>query len=129
MTITATVQALLGVAESETQKIAIIDHLILSVTNKVLGYTRQAELPTALETFVIDKVIAKFNGMGQAATGGMQGQVSSVKRGDFSTGFATGEGAGVGFGGVSIEDFTKADKETLKPYCLITILAPNPSGT
>lgn len=121
MTILETAKALLGI--SDETKDVLLQFYIDSLTNKILAHTRQEELPTELETFVTEKVVARYNAAGGSATGGVVGQISSIKRGDFQANYKTGvgldAGSGTGFGGASIDDFTGTDLKILEPFTLI----------
>lgn len=120
MTILERVKTLLAIGDDS--KDALLSFLIESLTNKVLAHTRRDELPSELETFIVEKVIAKYQAQG-GEVAGVVGQLSQIKRGDYHATYKTGvgidAGSGVGFGGASIDDFTKTDLLILAPFVLL----------
>lgn len=84
------VKALLGITGADQDY--LIRFTVDTVLDMVLSYINQDTLPNRLETVLIVMCVSYYKAAGLGTTQAATGPVSSVKRGDVQTSFATDSG-------------------------------------
>ena len=85
------IKALLGITGDSQDH--IIQFVAETVENMVLSYINQDALPAKLERVLVVMCISYYKSAGLGSTQAATGPVSSVRRGDVQTSFATPSGA------------------------------------
>ncbi len=85
------VKALLGITDTDQDEILLF--VIQTVEDMVLSYINQDVLPEQLENVLIVMCVSYYKSAGLGTTTAATGPVSSVKRGDVQTSFASTAGA------------------------------------
>lgn len=85
------VKTLLGITTEDQD--AVLEFVIQTVESMVLRYINQDELPDTLENALIVMCVSYYKSAGLGDSSATVGPVSSVKRGDVQTSFATDSGS------------------------------------
>ena len=85
------VKALLGITVDDQDD--VIMYVIETVEDLVLSYINHDTLPPPLEKALVVMCVSYYKAAGLGSTQAAVGQVTSVKRGDVTTSFATTSGA------------------------------------
>lgn len=64
MTISQTIQTILGVASTDTEEIALVDILIEQSTAKICAYINASLVPAELNFIIIELTIERYNKIG-----------------------------------------------------------------
>lgn len=85
------VKMLLGISNDESD--GILSYVIQTVEQMVLNYINHETLPKELENPLIYMCVSYYKAAGLGTAEAARGPVSSVKRGDVQTSFATSSGS------------------------------------
>lgn len=85
------VKVLLGITADDQDD--VLTFVIQTVEDMVLRYINQDALPEALENVLVVMCVSYYKSAGLGDTAATTGPVTSVKRGDVQTTFATGSGS------------------------------------
>lgn len=85
------VKMLLGISNDESDD--ILSYVIQTVEQMVLNYINHETLPKELENPLIYMCVSYYKAAGLGTAEAARGPVSSVKRGDVQTSFATSSGS------------------------------------
>lgn len=85
------VKALLGITTQDQD--TVLEYVIHTIEGQVLRYINQETLPEELENILVVMSVSYYKSAGLGSTAAAVGPVSSVKRGDVQTNFATGSGS------------------------------------
>lgn len=85
------VKMLLGISNDESD--GILSYVIQTVEQMVLNYINHETLPKELENPIIYMCVSYYKAAGLGTAEAARGPVSSVKRGDVQTSFATSSGS------------------------------------
>ena len=88
---TSKIKALLGITGDSQDH--IIQFVVETVEDMVLSYINQDTLPAKLERVLVVMCVSYYKAAGLGSTQAATGPVSSVRRGDVQTSFATPSGA------------------------------------